>query len=202
MELCTSQAISHLPRSKSRRGFILSGNAVNLLRGRASFPIRRNTVSLGLRSRILRCKGSFTGETISEEASTGEKCDGAVAVEDVSPVEKSVTSELELAEDSSQAESSEDEQTQSIEFLDKLDSENTYPILLYGSGALVVLYLASAVIGSVESIPLLPKLLEVVGLGYTLWFTTRYVLFKKNRQELSAKIEEIKQQVLGSDSDR
>lgn len=44
-----------------------------------------------------------------------------------------------------------------------------------------------------------PKLLEVVGLGYIVWFSTRYLIFKKNREELSAKIEELKQQVLGSD---
>ncbi|KAL8167651.1 hypothetical protein V2J09_009150 [Rumex salicifolius] len=46
-----------------------------------------------------------------------------------------------------------------------------------------------------------PKLLEVVGLSYSLWFTTRYLIFKKNRDELGSMIEELKQQVLGSDED-
>lgn len=77
-----------------------------------------------------------------------------------------------------------------------------------------------------------PKLMEVVGLGYTLWFSWRYLLFKvailreiwafifhrhddlisvliglllallqKNRDELATKIEELKQQVLGSNDD-
>ncbi|MQL41646.1 hypothetical protein EI012_27460, partial [Escherichia coli] len=45
---------------------------------------------------------------------------------------------------------------------------------------------------------LFPKLLEVVGLGYTVWFSSRYLLFKKNRDELAAKIEKLKEQVLGS----
>ncbi|KAE8718531.1 hypothetical protein F3Y22_tig00110013pilonHSYRG00484 [Hibiscus syriacus] len=42
----------------------------------------------------------------------------------------------------------------------------------YGSGALVALWLASALVGAIDSIPLFPKLLEVVGLGYTFWFTS------------------------------
>ncbi|KAF5769126.1 putative cyanobacterial aminoacyl-tRNA synthetase, CAAD domain, protein CURVATURE THYLAKOID 1 [Helianthus annuus] len=40
--------------------------------------------------------------------------------------------------------------------------------------------------------------MELVGLGYSIWFTTRYLLFKRNRDELASKIEEVKQQVLGS----
>lgn len=91
----------------------------------------------------------------------------------------------------------------------QFDSEYSYSILLYGGGAVAVLWLASAVVSAVDSIPLVcmiylifsclhimtvpilifykclfetiiqfPKLLEVVGLGYTLWFTTRYLLFK------------------------
>lgn len=91
----------------------------------------------------------------------------------------------------------------------QLDSDNTYSILLYGFGAVLAVYLTSAIVGSLESVPLvssleppfcfcfpskhvriymlssnilfcfqLPKLMEVVGLGYTLWFTTRYLLFK------------------------
>jgi len=69
-----------------------------------------------------------------------------------------------------------------------------------------------------------PKLLEVVGLAYTVWFTSRYLLFKvlislclidmcilvvprlikfvnmqQSRDELSTKIEELKEQVFGSE---
>lgn len=76
----------------------------------------------------------------------------------------------------------------------------------------------------------LPNVLELVGLGYTIWFSSRYLIFKvsilkmiitssiwnlsvcftgqrlkpiltclqKNRDELVAKVEQIKQQVLGS----
>jgi hypothetical protein len=98
-----------------------------------------------------------------------------------------------------------EDQTQSFEFLDQLnikfDSDDTYSLLLYGGGALVALWLSSAIVGAIDSIPLFPKLMEVVGLGYTFWFSYRYLIFKKNREELAAKIEELKQQVLGLDDE-
>lgn len=90
----------------------------------------------------------------------------------------------------------------------QLGTNDTGSVVLYGAGALVILWLSSAVIGAIDSIPLVciklqlfqyfhpkinflnanrfwfifavqfPKLLEVVGLGYTVWFSTRYLLFK------------------------
>ncbi|GKV18710.1 hypothetical protein SLEP1_g29051 [Rubroshorea leprosula] len=68
-------------------------------------------------------------------------------------------------------------------------------------GALVALWLASAVAAAIESIPLFPKLMQVVGLGYTVWFSSRHLLFKENRDELAAKIKELKRQVLGLNDD-
>ncbi|CAK9322078.1 unnamed protein product [Citrullus colocynthis] len=81
----------------------------------------------------------------------------------------------------------------------KLESVDTYSLVLYGGGAFFGIWLVSAVVGAVDSIPLVPKLLEVVGLGYSVWFTARYLLFKESRDELAAKIDEVKEQVLGSD---
>lgn len=80
----------------------------------------------------------------------------------------------------------------------KLDSEDTSSVLLLGGGSLIAVWIAAVLVGAIDSIPLFPKLMEVVGLAYTLWFSTRYLLFKKNREELVVKIEEIKEQVLGS----
>ncbi|KAJ6811963.1 protein CURVATURE THYLAKOID 1D, chloroplastic-like [Iris pallida] len=74
----------------------------------------------------------------------------------------------------------------------KLDSDDTYSILIYGTGGLVALWLSSAVVGALDSIPLIPKVFEVVGLAYTIWFSYRYLIFKKNREELFVKIDDIK----------
>ncbi|RHN54947.1 putative cyanobacterial aminoacyl-tRNA synthetase, CAAD domain, protein CURVATURE THYLAKOID 1 [Medicago truncatula] len=88
-----------------------------------------------------------------------------------------------------------------LELLDKLnvkfDINDTTSLAVYGGGAIVALWLTSAIVGAVDSIPVIPKLFEVVGLGYSLWFTYRYLLFKRNREELANKIEELKEQVLG-----
>ncbi|KZV39473.1 hypothetical protein F511_17002, partial [Dorcoceras hygrometricum] len=56
--------------------------------------------------------------------------------------------------------------------------ENKPTVLLYGGGAIVAVWLASIVVSAVNSVPLLPKIMELVGLGYTGWFVYRYLLFK------------------------
>merc|ERR1712057_73194 len=75
--------------------------------------------------------------------------------------------------------------------------ENKTSVILYGSGAIVLLWLASTIVGSVSNIPLLPKLMELVGLSYTAWFTYRYLLMKTTRQELVQDIEELKKKISG-----
>merc|ERR1719473_315222 len=67
----------------------------------------------------------------------------------------------------------------------------------YGGGAILLLWLASAVVSAVDNIPLFSKLMELVGLSYTAWFTYRYLLFKSSRQELLQDIEELKKKVSG-----
>ncbi|MCI24256.1 protein CURVATURE THYLAKOID 1A chloroplastic-like, partial [Trifolium medium] len=56
--------------------------------------------------------------------------------------------------------------------------ENKSTVLVYGGGALVAVWLSSILVGAINSVPLLPKIMELVGLGYTGWFVYRYLLFK------------------------
>lgn len=51
--------------------------------------------------------------------------------------------------------------------------------------------------GAINSVPLLPKVFELVGLGYSAWFTYRYLLFKSNREELLDDIEVLKKKIAG-----
>jgi hypothetical protein len=76
--------------------------------------------------------------------------------------------------------------------------ENKSTVAIYAGGALVTLWLSSTVIGAVNSVPLLPKLLELVGLGYSGWFVYRYLLFKSSRKELVSDIEELKAKITGA----
>ncbi|KAJ9129208.1 hypothetical protein P3X46_033993 [Hevea brasiliensis] len=198
MELCTTQSFSNLPKIFTSKTILLRSKTAFTLQ-QAQIP--RSGLLCSLHSRFL----SVPRATAPEESSTGaslyatEERDSAVVVEVDPSIEKRVYNES-RATGAPLDDSPVDEQVNG--FLDnldiKFDSEYTYSILLYGGGALVALWLASAVVGAIDSIPLFPKLMEVVGLGYTIWFTTRYFLFKKSRDELAVKVEELKQQVLGS----
>ncbi|KAM7277397.1 hypothetical protein ACFE04_019263 [Oxalis oulophora] len=77
--------------------------------------------------------------------------------------------------------------------------ENKSTVLLYGGGAIVSLWLSTVLIGAVNSVPLLPKILELVGLGYTGWFVYRYLLFKQSRKELATDIEALKKKIAGTE---
>ncbi|GMH17288.1 hypothetical protein Nepgr_019129 [Nepenthes gracilis] len=77
--------------------------------------------------------------------------------------------------------------------------ENKSTVLLYGGGAIVAVWLSSTVVGAINSVPLLPKIMELVGLGYTGWFVYRYLLFKSGRKELAEDIESLKKKVAGNE---
>ncbi|KAK6775088.1 hypothetical protein RDI58_026089 [Solanum bulbocastanum] len=83
----------------------------------------------------------------------------------------------------------------------KYDPKDSSSIILFGGVALTALWLTTSIVGAIDSVPLFPKLMELVGLGYALWFSARYLLFKKNRDEFAAKIEDLKQKTLGSRDD-
>ncbi|KAF6983202.1 hypothetical protein CFC21_096758 [Triticum aestivum] len=70
--------------------------------------------------------------------------------------------------------------------------------VIYGTGAFFAGWVLSAVVSAIDSIPLLPRILEMVGLGYTVWFSSRYLLFKENREELFAKAYDLKMRIVGS----
>ncbi|XP_068304382.1 protein CURVATURE THYLAKOID 1D, chloroplastic [Pyrus communis] len=213
MQLCTAapQAISNLPNHGHRRDnrHLITDSTTNLS-SKPSLVHRQIPFSLNsfrLHSRLLLARAAKSEETPSgPNPYAAEERSGGVILEDVVPPEKNLYNqtwtEEEVKED---ANADADGQIQIFDYFSnldlKLDSEDTYSLLLYGGGALFALWLASAVVGAIDSIPLFPKLLEVVGLGYTVWFSSRYLIFKKNRDELVAKVQVLKQQVLGLDDD-
>jgi len=48
----------------------------------------------------------------------------------------------------------------------------------------------------VDSLPLVPQLLELVGISFSAWFVYRYLIYKPDREELKLAIEELKTKVL------
>ncbi|QCE02632.1 glutamyl-tRNA synthetase [Vigna unguiculata] len=77
--------------------------------------------------------------------------------------------------------------------------ENKSTVLIYGGGALVAVWLSSILVSAINSVPLLPKIMELVGLGYTGWFVYRYLLFKSSRKELATDIEGLKKKITGTE---
>ena len=67
--------------------------------------------------------------------------------------------------------------------------ENKPAAIIYATGAVAGVWVANSVVGAINALPLLPKVFELVGLGYSAWFTYRYLLFKSNREELVDDIE-------------
>ncbi|KMZ71960.1 hypothetical protein ZOSMA_171G00380 [Zostera marina] len=80
----------------------------------------------------------------------------------------------------------------------KIGAGETYSIFVYASSAFLALLLSSAIVGALDSVPLLPKIMEVIGFGFSIWFSYRYLIFKKNRDELIVKLKDLKQQIVGS----
>jgi CAAD domains of cyanobacterial aminoacyl-tRNA synthetase len=56
-----------------------------------------------------------------------------------------------------------------------------------------------AVLNAINDVPLVSPILELIGLGYTIWFTFRYLLKHSTRQELVAEIRLLQKQVLGKE---
>ncbi|KAL9396985.1 hypothetical protein Peur_011238 [Populus x canadensis] len=101
---------------------------------------------------------------------------------------------------SSSEESSVDANEVFTDLKEKWDAvENKSTVILYGGGAIVFVWLSSIVIGAINSVPLLPKIMELVGLGYTGWFVYRYLLFKSSRKELASDIEVLKKKIAGTE---
>ncbi|KAJ6843414.1 protein CURVATURE THYLAKOID 1D, chloroplastic-like [Iris pallida] len=181
-------ARSHLRPTSPLFRPISAPTSFKSLTSHSSRPEFRATASEEPSTSVAETAEKYEAETAEKyEAETAEKYEAKGAPSEFVPA-KEPSPEKSDAED----------------FISKLnlkqfDSDDTYSILIYGTGALVALWLSSAVVGALDSIPLVPKLFEVVGLAYTIWFSYRYLIFKKNREELFAKIDEIKGQIIGPD---
>jgi hypothetical protein len=65
-------------------------------------------------------------------------------------------------------------------------------------GVIVALKLTVAILFTVNEIPLLAPTLELIGIGYTVWFVSRYLLQASARSELAGEIKGLKSEILGN----
>ena len=85
------------------------------------------------------------------------------------------------------------------EYIGRFYQEYKLPIISFALLVIAVtaLRIFLAVLNAINDIPLVSPFLELIGLGYTIWFTSRYLLKDSTRQELTAEIRLLKKQILG-----
>jgi hypothetical protein len=66
--------------------------------------------------------------------------------------------------------------------------------------ALISVKVLLAVLDAINDIPLLGLFLELVGIGYTIWFVSRYLLTATSRQALTGELNNFKKQVFKADN--
>jgi len=67
--------------------------------------------------------------------------------------------------------------------------------------SLVTLYVVLSLVDAVDDIPLVGSLLEDIGIGYSIWFTFRYLVLAKTRSDLSEQIKVWLQEISGEDDE-
>ncbi len=84
-------------------------------------------------------------------------------------------------------------------YLGTFFQEYKLPIISFGLlvAAVTTLRIVLAVLDALDDIPLLIPTFELIGIGYTTWFTFRYLLKASTRQELATELGSIKKQILG-----
>jgi hypothetical protein len=65
-------------------------------------------------------------------------------------------------------------------------------------GVIVALKLTLAILAAINGIPLLAPTFQLVGIGYTAWFVSRYLLHASTREELNSEIDGLKSEIFGN----
>ncbi|KAL9169775.1 hypothetical protein ABFS82_04G100500 [Erythranthe guttata] len=76
-------------------------------------------------------------------------------------------------------------------------SEDRVALVALGFAGVVGFWASINLVTSIEKIPVVPGVLELIGLLFSSWFTYRYLLFKPDRQELSQAISKSISDILG-----
>ncbi|XP_030548039.1 protein CURVATURE THYLAKOID 1B, chloroplastic [Rhodamnia argentea] len=76
--------------------------------------------------------------------------------------------------------------------------EDKYAVSSLAVAGAVAVWASSGMISAIDRLPLIPGILELVGIGYTGWFAYKNLVFKPDREALFWKIKDIYSEVTGS----
>ncbi|KAG4940080.1 hypothetical protein AAZX31_16G016100 [Glycine max] len=79
---------------------------------------------------------------------------------------------------------------------DKVDDK--YAVSSLALVGVVALWGSVGLISAIDRLPLIPGILEIVGIGYTGWFVYKNIVFKPDREALVRKVKETYNEILGS----
>ncbi|XP_058085489.1 protein CURVATURE THYLAKOID 1B, chloroplastic-like [Magnolia sinica] len=79
---------------------------------------------------------------------------------------------------------------------DKL--EDKYAVTSLAVAGVVALWGSAGMISAIDRLPLVPGVLEVVGIGYSGWFAYKNLVFKPDREALLKKVKDTYNDILGS----
>ncbi|XP_066319596.1 protein CURVATURE THYLAKOID 1D, chloroplastic-like isoform X2 [Miscanthus floridulus] len=190
MELCVSTTASVRATAAPRRGTSAS----------TALPLHRRIPTRGW-----RCASAAVPDPVPSEGPASANYTVVVTEKPDTPADDKVeevsaapsgSAEAPVAELVSSEASPSPDDGRLDEILSKLNIEVTPTLILTGSAAFVALWVLSSVVAAIDSVPLLPKLLELVGTGYSIWFITRYLLFKESRDDLFVKFEDLIQRII------
>ncbi|XP_078155463.1 photosystem I P subunit [Carex rostrata] len=78
---------------------------------------------------------------------------------------------------------------------DKIDDK--YAATSLGVAAFIALWSTTGMISAIDRLPVVPGVMEIVGIGYTGWFAYKNLIFKPDRQAFVAKLKGLYNEILG-----
>ncbi|KAJ3688970.1 hypothetical protein LUZ61_018134 [Rhynchospora tenuis] len=79
---------------------------------------------------------------------------------------------------------------------DKVDDK--YAVATLGVVGIIVLWSATGMISAIDRLPVVPGILEIIGLGYTAWFVYSNLIYKPDREALVDKIKTTYSDIIGT----
>ncbi|XP_039047929.1 protein CURVATURE THYLAKOID 1B, chloroplastic-like [Hibiscus syriacus] len=76
--------------------------------------------------------------------------------------------------------------------------EDKYAVSTLALVVVVALWGSTGIISAIDRLPLIPVILELVGIGYTAWFAYKNLIFKPDREALVQKISDTYKEITGS----
>merc|ERR1712070_783727 len=163
--------------SRVRSTIIMMSTAVSTKAGVGSAASTRKVV---VARRILGAASSRTASVAGLRSSIGQRSNSNRSVKEFAGDDLKNTAQDLLTTATEKWEETEDKPT----------------VVTLAFAALITLIVTSSLLGALDKVPFLGGILELVGIGYTAYFAYNNLLFTPDRENLSKKVNEIKDKIL------